>query len=143
MSTVLALHFGFATIWLGCVVTEALFERALLAGDRSAHLTLADLHVRVDKFIEVPAILVVLMTGVWMWINTTPTGTSFYVMLVSGLVAITANFYCVLLVFKRRDAAHSKNWDKFDHLDHLQHKVGAFVLLGLLVALVSGVVGKA
>ncbi len=63
MSTVLALHFGFATIWLGCVVTEALFERALLAGDRSAHLTLADLHVRVDKFIEVPAILVVLMTA--------------------------------------------------------------------------------
>ena len=142
MSTVIAIHFGFATIWLGCVVTEALFERALLAGNRSAHLTLADLHVRVDKFIEIPAILVVLATGVWMWLNATPTSASFYVMLSSGLVAIAANFYCVFLVFKRRDAAHSKNWDEFDRLDHLQHKIGAIVLLGLLAALVSGVVGR-
>jgi uncharacterized membrane protein len=142
MSTVIAIHFGFATIWLGCVVTEALFERALLAGNRSAHLTLADLHVRVDKFIEIPAILVVLATGVWMWLNATPTSASFYVMLSSGLVAIAANFYCVFLVFKRRDAAHSKSWDEFDRLDHLQHKIGAIVLFGLLAALVSGVVGR-
>jgi len=143
MSTISALHFGFTTIWLGCVVTEALFERALLAGDRNAHRTLADLHVRVDKFIEIPAILVVLLTGVLMWLNTAPTSTSFYVMLASGLVAIAANFYCVLLVFRRRDAAHCESWDEFDNLDHLQHKVGAIVLLGLLIALAGGVVGRA
>ena len=143
MSTILAFHFGFATIWLGCVITEALFERALLAGDRSAHLTLSDLHVRVDKFIEIPAILVVVVTGVWMWLNATPTSTSFYVMLVAGLIAIVANFYCVLLVFKRRDAAHLECWDEFDRLDLLQHKIGAIVLFGLLVALASGVAGRA
>jgi uncharacterized membrane protein len=142
MSAILPLHFGFAAIWLGCVVTEALFERALLAGDRSDHRTLADLHVRVDKFIEVPAIIVVLVTGVLVWLNSTPTSTSFYVMLIAGLIAIAANFHCVWLVFRRRYAAHTENWDEFDRLDHLQHKVGGIVLLGLLVAIVSGVAGR-
>jgi hypothetical protein len=138
----LALHFGFSTVWLGCVLTEALFERALLAGDRSAHLRQADLHVRVDKYIEVPAILFVLITGSALWMSSSPMGGAFYTMLLSGLVAVAANAYCVWLVFRRRDAAHAESWDEFDRLDHLQHQVGAIVLVGLLAAVIAGTMGR-
>lgn len=120
------------------MVTEALFERALLVGDRSAHLVLADLHVRVDKFIEIPAILIVFFTGAWLWIHSTSDGLAFYSMVAAGLIAIAANVYCVLLVFKRQAAAHAGEWEVFDRLDHLQHKIGAIVLVGLLAALGAG-----
>lgn len=135
-------HASFASVWLGCVITEALFERALLAGGRSAHRVLADLHVRVDKFIELPAILIVLFTGVWLWLTSPTSGVAFYSMLAAGLVAMAANAYCILLVFKRREAAHADEWDEFDRLDHQQHKFGAVVLVGLLAAIVSGLSGK-
>jgi hypothetical protein len=142
MTIILQCHFAFAAIWLGCVITEALFERALLSGDRGYHRTLADLHVRVDQFIEVPAILVVLGTGTWLWLHSTPNSATFCAMLIAGLIAIAANFYCVSLVFKRRDAARAEDWEQFDHLDDLQHKVGAVVLVGLLVAIFSGAAGR-
>lgn len=84
--------------------------------------------MRVDKYIETPAILVVLVTGIWIWLYSTPTGTTFYAMLIAGLIAIVSNFHCIWLVFKRRDAAQAENWDEFDHLDDLQHKIGAMLI---------------
>ena len=138
-TALLAVHFTFSALWLGCVLTEALFERALLAGDRAAHRTLADLHVRVDKFIEIPSIVLVLVSGVWLSALHFPSGTYFYTMLIAGCVAVVANGYCVWLVFRRRDAAHALRWEEFDKLDHLQHKVGGIVLLGLVTAIMFGV----
>jgi len=141
-TALLAIHFTFSALWLGCVLTEALFERALLAGDRSLHRTLADLHVRVDTFIEIPSIVLVLVSGIWLSFLHFPSSIYFYTMLIGGLVAVIANACCVWLVFRRRDAAHALLWGEFDKLDHLQHKVGAIVLLGLLVAIIFGVLAN-
>jgi len=132
------LHIGFAFLWLGCVLTEALFERAMLAGDRASHKALANLHARVDLVVEIPAMLVVLVTGALLWMRAGDYGVAELVMIGAGAVALLANGYCVWLVFKRRSAAHAEEWDAFDRLDHLQHRVGAIVLLGLLVAIVAG-----
>jgi len=132
------LHLGFAFLWLGCVLTEALFERALLSGNRDAHKMLADLHVRVDLIVEIPAMIVVLGTGGLLWLGASSLRATSIVMLVAGATALIANAYCVLLVFQRREAARSEAWDRFERLDHQQHKVGAVVLLGLIVAIVSG-----
>ncbi|TNE42642.1 MAG: hypothetical protein EP347_00455 [Alphaproteobacteria bacterium] len=138
MTVLLPLHYGFAMLWLGCVITEALFERALLSGDRSSHLLLADLHVKVDKFVEIPAMCIVTLSGIWLWRFAEVVGAAFYTMVCAGCIAILANVYCVVLVFKRRDAAHNQDWAAFDILDHRQHKFGGLVLIGLLVALGSG-----
>lgn len=138
----LGCHFLFAGIWLGCVLTEALFERALLAGDRQSHLKLSALHVRVDQFIELPAIAVVLLTGALLLMQSAVLGTPQLVMITAGLVAIAANLYCVSLVFNRQHAAQASDWTQFDQLDHLQHKVGAVVLIGLLVAIGAGMWGR-
>ena len=141
-TALLVIHFTFSAVWLGCVLTEALFERALLAGDRSAHRTLADLHVRVDKLVEIPSIAFVLVSGVWLSFLHFPSSAYFYTMLIAGIVAVVANAYCIWLVFRRRDAAHALRWDEFDKLDHLQHKIGGIVLAGLLVAIIFGVLAN-
>ncbi|MDR2852585.1 MAG: hypothetical protein LBV61_05975, partial [Burkholderiaceae bacterium] len=138
-SLFLALHLIFAAIWLGCILTEALFERVLLAGDRTAHLTLARLHVRVDNFVELPAILIVLGTGLAMLSQSWPRTPSFFIMAFSGAAAIGLNFFCIWLVYKRRSAASAGSWSEFERLDHIQHKAGAGVLLFVLLALIAGV----
>lgn len=141
-SLLLALHLIFAAVWLGCILTEALFERALLAEDRAAHLALARLHVRVDNFIELPAILVVLGTGLVLFTQAWPRTASFFVMAIAGAAAIGLNLFCVWLVYRRRSAASAGAWSRFVHLDRIQHRAGAGVLLLVMVALVAGVWGK-
>jgi len=141
-SLLLALHLIFASVWLGCILTEALFERALLAEDRAAHRVLARLHVRVDKLIELPAILGVLGTGLALFSQSWPRTPSFYVMAGTGVAAIGLNVFCVWLVYRRRSAASTGAWSMFDRLDHIQHKAGAGVLLLVLTALAAGVWGR-
>lgn len=141
-SLLIAAHASFATLWLGCILTEALFERALLLEGHDGRLTLAHLHVRVDKIIEIPAICGVFFTGLIMFLQGSHSSPAFHTMLGAGLIAIAANLYCVMLVFQRRDAAVLADWPRFDALDHRQHKVGAVVLVGVLVALVSGYLAR-
>lgn len=134
----LSIHLVFVGLWLGCVLTEVLFERALLNQGRTQELILVELHKRVDLFVEVPAFVAVLLTGALMLATTNP-GPVLHAKIGFGLVAIVANLYCVWLVFRRAKAATAGQWEKFSHLDHLQHKFGAIVLLGILAALSVGI----
>lgn len=136
------IHLTCAALWVGCILTEALFERALLAGDRASHLMLARLHVRVDLLVEIPAFTGVLITGALLGSQDHPASSAITTMMLSGLGAIIANLYCVWLVFRRRDAAEAADWASFDKLDHQQHKFGALVLLFVVVALLSGIGGR-
>ena len=142
MKILVAVHAVCASLWLGCVLTEALFERALLPKGADARLTLAALHVRVDKLVEIPAILGVAVSGVLMLGLGRAGGFSFKLMVGAGLVAILANAYCVLLVLNRHAAVVKGDWARFEALDHKQHKFGAIVLVAMLVALGAGYSGS-
>ena len=61
MSLMLVLHLTFAGIWLGCILVEVAFEHGSGGGDM--RLYISKLHWGVDKFIEVPAFMGVLLTG--------------------------------------------------------------------------------
>ena len=137
-SVLLPLHLASVGIWLGCVITEAIFERALLRKGRAQELILVELHKRVDLIVEIPAFMVVLVTGAAMlsFVNPGPLLTT---KIAFGLLAIATNIYCVWLVFRRARAAHSDQQAEFARLDHLQHKFGAIVLLALVTALAIGV----
>jgi len=136
-SLLLPLHLVSIGLWLGCVLTEALFERTLLGRGREQELLLARLHKRVDLVVEIPAFLVVLVTGVFML----PMGSGsllLHAKIGFGLLAMAANVYCVWLVFRRFAHASAGNWEGFARADYLQHKVGAIVLVGILIALGIG-----
>ncbi len=137
-SVLLPIHIAFVGVWLGCVITEALFERALLGKGREQELSLVALHKRVDLVVEIPAFVVVLITGLMMYPVSSITGL-IHAKIAFGLVAIAVNAYCVWLVFKRATAATTDNWDEFTRLDHKQHKYGAIVLIAIIVALCIGI----
>ncbi|HTH10127.1 MAG TPA: hypothetical protein VMA55_11205 [Acidovorax sp.] len=133
----LPLHLTFVGLWLGCVLTEALFERALLGHGRDKELILSALHRRVDLFIEIPAFVLVLAIGGLLLAGAQPSGL-LHAKLGLALLAVAANVYCVYLVFKRHRLALQGDWQGFEKADHLQHKIGAVVLLGILGALGLG-----
>jgi hypothetical protein len=129
----LPLHLTFVGLWLGCVLTEVLFERALLGQGRGQEKILASLHKRVDLFVEIPAFLSVVLTGLLM-LPDAPRDPLLTVKIAFGLLAVLANIYCAKLVFKRARFAAMGDWPAFERLDQLQHKIGAIVLVGLLAA---------
>ncbi len=133
----LPLHLTFVGLWLGCVLTEALFERALMGHGRDKELILSALHRRVDLFIEIPAFVLVLATG-GLLLAGAPTSALLHAKVGVALLAVAANVYCVYLVFKRHRLALQGDWQGFEKADHLQHKIGAVVLLGILGALGLG-----
>lgn len=137
-SVLLPLHLASVGIWLGCVITEAIFERALLGKGRAQELILVELHKRVDLIVEIPAFIAVLVTGAAMLASVYPSPL-LTAKIAFGLLAIATNIYCVWLVFRRARAAHSDQQAEFTRLDHLQHKFGVIVLLALVTALAIGV----
>ena len=137
-SVLLPIHLSFAGIWLGCVLTETFFERALLGRGRQQELILVELHKRVDVCIEVPAFTVVLVTGALMY-SMAIRSVWVYAMMGLGLIAVATNIYCVGLVFQRAAAANQGKWEAFSRIDHKQHQYGAVVLLAIVLALAAGV----
>ncbi len=135
------LHVAFAGLWLGCVLTETLFERALLGKGREAELMLARLHVRVDVLIEVPAMAGVLASG--LALSSAAEWTALRMAMAGlGLLAIAVNGVCVVIVSKRAGAAQANAWERFARLDEAQHKLGAVVLAALLAAFGTGLLAS-
>ncbi len=136
-TTLLLVHLLFVGVWLGCVLTEALFERALLGQGREHERILVGLHKRVDVWIEIPAFVGVLISGGFL-LSHAAWSSTLQAKIMLGLVAIATNIYCVRLVFLRAKAVDSGDWPQFEALDHLQHKWGAVVLVAILLALGLG-----
>jgi hypothetical protein len=137
-SLLFPIHVSFAGVWLGCVVTEALFERALLGQGRQQELILAELHKRVDLIVEIPAFVVVLVTGVL--IDSTLAASGLLKLKIGfGLLAVIVNLYCVWLVFRRSSVAKRGEWAEFSRLDYKQHRYGAVVFISIVMALVLGI----
>lgn len=133
----LIFHLLFVGLWLGCVLTEALFERALLGRGREHELVLVNLHKLVDLWIEIPAFAAVVVTGAMLLEQAAPSS-GLNIKVTLGALAVLTNAACVGVVFARAKAAHLGDWERFNRLDHLQHKLGAVVLVSLLGAMGMG-----
>lgn len=129
----LTLHLLAAGVWIGTVLVEALFERALLGKGREQELILARLHWKVDKLVELPLLIVTLASGIKL-LNQVPLDTMLRAKLACAALAIFANLYCIWLVRLRLKVAEAGAWELFAIIDKHQHQVGALVLLGLLGA---------
>ena len=137
MRVLVSLHLLLVGVWLGCVLTEALFERALLGQGPQAQRLLARLHWRVDLWVEVPAFAAVVATGLALLPGQAWDGWLVFKLGCASL-AVVANTWCVGLVARRQTHALAGDWTAFAAVDHRQHQVGALVLLGLLGAAVAG-----
>ncbi|WP_237155527.1 hypothetical protein [Oryzibacter oryziterrae] len=141
MSLVLLLHILFAGLWIGCVMTEVLFERTLSGQGWAADKLLARLHYRVDLAVEMPAALGVGVTGSLMAARIVHWDMALATMATAGLLAIAANILCLVHVRRRHLAALDGDRKAHSAADIRQHRVGTLVVLALLVAIGAAVSG--
>lgn len=127
------LHLLAVGAWIGTVLVEALFERALLGQGRDKELALARLHWQVDKLVELPLLIVVLASGAKL-LGQVPHAPLLRAKLACAALAIFANLYCIWLVRLRLKVAEAGAWELFAMIDKRQHQIGALVLIGLLGA---------
>lgn len=143
MDVWLIVHLGCAGAWLGCVLTEAMFERALLARGAAVHRLLADLHLKVDAFVEVPAFCGVLISGLALATGRASIDTMLGWKIAAGVLAVALNAWCVGLVWRRRGQALADDEAGFLRIDAAQHRWGAGVLVALLAAMGLAVLRRA
>ncbi len=99
----LKLHLFGVAFWFGVVGVEFIVERQR-AASREQGFLVARVHERIDLFLEMPAFVLVLITGVLMVDTDRLTG--FYLLKVSaGAVAVLGNVVCLAPVFARKSAA--------------------------------------
>lgn len=127
------LHAILVGAWIGTVLVEALFERALLGQGRGQELILARLHWKVDKLVELPLLIAVVVSGAKLLRGVELDG-MLRAKLACAALAVFANLYCVWLVRLRLKMAEAGAWELFAMIDKRQHAYGAVVLLGLLGA---------
>jgi hypothetical protein len=87
-------------LWLGVVITEALFEFA--ASDADSLRAAVWFHYNVDKFGELPILFVVLVTGTLLVVRAWPMTPVHFIKIAASLVAVGCNLICALWVFQRR-----------------------------------------
>ncbi len=96
-------HFLVLGTWLGVVLAELVFEAA---GARSGPLrrAAAAFHGAVDRYLEIPILLGVLLTGVALLAQTDFDGL-LAVKIACGGGAVAVNFACAVVVFQREKEA--------------------------------------
>lgn len=106
MTALIILHLIFIGLWGGCVAVEMVLEFSAKK-DQTLLTPVARLHDTIDKFVELPLVLGVLLTGAMQvfFIQLTP---FHFVKIAAGLGAVSANLLCFVPVFKRQKLAHEK-----------------------------------
>ncbi len=108
MSLALYLHLSAFAFWLGVIAVEFIIERQR-ATNRDQGYRVANFHYWIDLYAEIPAITVLLLTGLWM-LDTARLQEGLYQLKLScGLLAIGVNYWCVIPVTLRKRAADAGN----------------------------------
>lgn len=136
MNIILFIHIICVATWLGCILTEAIYEHSAGDSPDRRHF-ISVLHWNTDKYIEIPAFLGVLLTGGAM-IHQAEMTPLLWIKIAFGLIAILFNALCVGLVVRRLGHARNGNVAGWEAIDRKQHKLGGVVLIALLVALGIG-----
>ena len=99
MTMLLTLHLLALGIWIGVVGAEFAIEFDGMKDDES-HIRASKLHYTTDIWVEIPAFMTVLITGLLMLREDHLSGPFLY-KVIFGLLAVAFNIVCVYAVFKR------------------------------------------
>lgn len=103
MEPLTAAHILFLGLWGGLVAVEVAFEAQVFTGKMDER-AVAGLHRITDRFIELPVLIAVLLTGWLLW-KQTDFDHSLLPKVVFGLGAVFANAVCYVIVEMRASEA--------------------------------------
>lgn len=136
MAVFIFVHFLAVGLWLGCVAVEIVAERVSRSLPPESNF-IAMLHWRIDQFVEIPALLVVLITGAMML----PTASNAGIVSAKigfGVVAVGLNFVCSFLVYRRYRCQLAGDMPGYHRADVWHERIGICVVLSMLTALSLG-----
>ena len=93
-------HLMVLGMWLGVVITEALFEFS--GSDAESLRAAARFHFTVDMFSELPILVLVLVTGTILAARAWPLTPLHYIKIAASLIAVGSNLICAVWVMQRR-----------------------------------------
>ncbi len=136
MNPILFIHLMAIGIWAGCVATEAVLELALgkVPPERSG---LAALHAKIDRFVELPAIFIALLTGasllhLALWDQLLITKVSL------GLAAVILNAIAAYTVHRRLQCLNRGDMAGYDVFNRWHERIGIGCVLTIAGAIVVG-----
>jgi hypothetical protein len=135
MSMLLTLHLLALGVWVGVAGAEFVIEFYGMKDDESLR-TAAELHHKTDIWIEIPAFMTVLVTGLLMLGDHHLSGL-FLIKLAFSLLAIFLNCVCVYAVVKRRTSLRSGDTEGLRAADRAM-KLGGAIIPAFLVAFSLG-----
>lgn len=111
MNLLKTIHLMLIFTWLGLIFAETIIE---LKGSKKLHaLQTSKLHFWIDLCFEIPVVLAVLITGIFLIQKSDFFSTVLLLKIILGLLAILINLYCAILVVIR--------YTKINYLDSLEH----------------------
>lgn len=135
-SLLLFVHLIAIGIWAGCVATETVLE--LSQKDVPPETSyLAALHAKIDLAVEIPAILVTLVTGALL-LATAHWDRALQVKVGLGLAAVLLNSIAAYTVHRRYRCLQASDLLGYARYDLLHERVGVGCILTLSGAIVAG-----
>ncbi len=136
MPLVLFIHLIAIGIWAGCVATEIVCEigQKNMAYKQSY---IAKLHWEIDKYVEIPAILVCTITGVIMLQNVI-WSPILITKVAAGVLAVLFNSIAAYTVYMRYHYFTKDNESGYIKYHKLHERIGIVCVLAIVVALVAG-----
>ncbi len=136
MSIFLFIHIIAIGIWAGCVLTEVVLELVLekLLPESS---NLARLHALIDRFVEIPAILVVAVTGVVL-LQSIQWDMLLQVKVAFGVSAVVLNSIAAYTVHRRDQSLLSSDMPGYDFWNLCHERIGIGCVLSISGAIVVG-----
>lgn len=107
-SLILATHLFAVAFWFGVLGVEFILEQSRTRS-REHGFTVADIHFKIDMFLEMPAFVVVLITGLAMLDPQRLSGV-YLLKMCLGLFTISANTFCLYPITRRWMAARAKDF---------------------------------
>ena len=136
MNAVLFVHLIAIGIWAGCVATEAVLEIVLekLPPHESG---LASIHSKIDRFVEIPAILIALATGGHLlhqaaWDHLLIAKVSL------GVSAVVLNSIAAFTVHRRLKCLQANNMPGYDLFNRWHERIGIGCVLSIAGAIAVG-----
>lgn len=136
MTIVLFIHLIAIGVWAGCVATEAVLEIAL-ENVPPTESGLASIHSKIDRFVEIPAIIVAVATGGSMlhhaaWDHLLSIKVSL------GIAAVVLNSIAAYTVHRRLQCLNAKDMTGYATFNRWHERIGVGCVLSIAGAIVVG-----
>jgi len=138
MNPILFIHFMAIGIWAGCIATEIVCELDQKDVEpRDSYI--ASLHWKIDKYVEIPAILLTLLTGFTL-LQQSPFAWTLLlkIKITAGLAAALFNIVAAYTIYQRYRYFSLNDEQQYKKYHKLHDTIGIGCVIFLSIAIIAG-----